>query len=821
MSQGKKSPFRAYNLRKWSQALSLAAFLILLIYLDPLTSADSSGNNIFLRLSPLSGLSVSITARELVTQYWPALVLIAMTLLMGRFFCGWVCPFGTTIDLTDKLFKRKRANENYTGWKIYDGKRLKYYLLAFLLLSLFISRQLVGWFDPLSLATNTYSILIHPYLVVLLAGVFDFLHGFPIVGPLTAPVHELSDKVLFVEREPFFRNHTAFLIIFLGIISFGLVYRRYWCRNLCPLGALLALASIGAYLQRRVRKDCEVCDLCRKGCRMGCITEEGRVTLAGECILCMDCQEVCPSDAIRFRGSSAPQLQEVDLSKRGLVTACLAGVAAVPMLGFNFPWRSGKGHVVIRPPASVDEGEFLARCVRCGECMKVCKTNGLHPTLVEAGLEAAWTPRLIPRIGHCEYTCTLCGHVCPSGAIKPLELSEKQKTAIGKARIDRSRCIPWVGYAGLPSLKKDWHDVNCGVCEEVCPVPTKAIHFNTYTDGKGREIRRPFVREKVCNGCGFCEYVCPVVGRAAIVVEGIQPQIPIKLEESVKFRGEELLPEAIGEWTMLASPLVYAGEGGLYEYIDGAAEPYLSYSYQQVTVVRYGDVRGREVLVEAWTFGTNDDAFGAYTYDRSGSRYDLGNEATISENYLWVWKGRHYLRFEPSGTEVGLDEVSHIAETILDRLPPGESVRPTLLNYLPYEGLLEGRTKFFHSKIILDNIYISDEVIEENVFGLGKGTDVVVAEYMLGEDLPTMKLMLVEYPGDDSAHKAWKSFVELKKSWGESPLLEGTLQCFEDKSGRYSTVYYKGRFLVATFLALDRMWAEDYTRAVGAEISSR
>lgn len=820
MSQGQKSPLRAYNLRKWSQGISLAAFLILLVYLEPLTTAGFVGNDIFLRLSPLAGLGVCLAARELVTQYWPALVLIAMTLFMGRFFCGWVCPFGTTIDLTDKLFTRRRSDESQTGWKIYDGKRLKYYLLAFLLLSLFISRQLVGWFDPLSLVTNTYSILAHPYLVALLSSSFDFLQAFPLIDQLAAPAHEFTDKLLFVERDPFFRNHTAFLIILLGIVSFGLIYRRYWCRNLCPLGAILALVSIGAYLQRRVCKDCEVCGLCQKGCRMGCITEEGKATLAGECILCMDCQEVCPSDAIRFRGSSAPRLQEVDLSKRGLVTACLAGVVAVPMLNFNFPWRFGKGHGVIRPPGSVDEVEFLARCVRCGECMKVCKTNGLHPTLVEAGLEAAWTPRLIPRIGHCDYTCTLCSHVCPSGAIRPLELPRKQRTAIGKARIDRSRCIPWVGYAGLPALRKNWHDVNCGVCEEVCPVPTKAIHFNTYTDKEGREIRRPFVREEVCNGCGFCEYACPVVGRPAIVVEGIQPQLLVEFEVSAGPGGEEIFPEVIGDWTMLASPVVYAGERGLYEYIDGAAEPYLSFTYKQVAVVRYGDVRGREVLVEVWTFGTSDDAFGAYSYDRSGEIYDLGGEATVFENYLWVWEGRYYLRLEPGGADIELDEVSSIAEAVLERLPAEGSVRPSLLEYLPPEGLLEGRTKFFHSRIILDNIYITDVVIEENVFGLGKETNVVIAEYELEKGLPTMKFMIVEYPATDDANAAWEGFVELRRSWGETPLLEGVLQCFEDKSGRYSTVYHKGRFLVATFFAADRLWAEDYTRVAGAKIPS-
>ncbi len=823
MPQERKSPLRAYNLRKWSQALSLAAFLILLLYLDPLTSSDFSARNIFLRLSPLSGLGASIAARELLTQYWPALVLVAMTLFMGRFFCGWVCPFGTTIDLTDKLFKRRRVGEtggHSVGWRPYNGRRLKYYLLAFLLLSLFLSRQVVGWFDPLSLATNTYSILAHPYLVALLSGAFDFLHGLPFIGPLAAPAHELSDKILFVEREPFYRNHTVFFIVFLGIISFGLWFSRYWCRNLCPMGAMLALGSIGAPVQRRVRADCEVCGLCQQGCRMGCITDEGRSTLAGECILCMDCQEICPSDAIRFRGGDTPRLREVDLSKRGLITACVAGMAAIPMLEFNFPWRSGKGHGIIRPPGAVDEQEFLAKCVSCGECMRVCKTNGLHPTLMEAGLEGAWTPRLIPRIGHCDYTCTLCGHVCPSGAIKPLELPKKQVAAIGKARIDRSRCIPWTGYAGLPALKKDWHDVNCGVCEEVCPVPTKAIHFNTYTDGEGRKIMRPFVREEVCNGCGFCEYVCPVVGRAAIVVEGIQPQVPIVLAASAESGSEGGFPEVIGEWTLLSSPTVYEGERGLYEYIDGAAGPYLTYSYQRVTVALYGDVEGREVLVEMWTFATSDDAFGAYSYDRSGEVYDLGDEATVFDNYVWVWKGRYYVRFEPSGKGVGLDEVARIAEAVVDRLPPERSALPALLSYLPKEGLLEGRTKFFHDRLVLDNVYISDEVIQENVFGLGGETDAVVAEYVLDEGQPPMKLMLAEYPDADSASKAWEGLVRLRVAWGESPLMEGVLQCFEDKSGRYSTVYRKGRFLVAVFSAPDRMWAEDYTKAVGAEIPS-
>ncbi|MEK7852482.1 MAG: (4Fe-4S)-binding protein, partial [Planctomycetota bacterium] len=58
-----------------------------------------------------------------------------------------------------------------------------------------------------------------------------------------------------------------------------------------------------------------------------------------------------------------------------------------------------------------------------------------------------WTPKLIPRLGYCDYGCVLCTRVCPSGALKRLALDEKREVSLGKARIDHNRCIPWAGYA--------------------------------------------------------------------------------------------------------------------------------------------------------------------------------------------------------------------------------------------------------------------------------------------------------------------------------------------------------------------------------------
>ncbi len=168
---------------------------------------------------------------------------------------------------------------------------------------------------------------------------------------------------------------------------------------------------------------------------------------------------------------------------------------------------------MIRPPGSLPEREFLKRCVKCGECVKVCITNGLQPTLLEAGIEGIWSPVLVPRIGYCEYRCTLCGQVCPTGAIKKLVLNEKMKVRIGLAMIDKGRCLPHA------------HGIPCIVCEEVCPTSKKAIWFEEArsTDRQGKEtiVKLPRVDLSLCVGCGICEAQCPVVDRPAIYVTNI------------------------------------------------------------------------------------------------------------------------------------------------------------------------------------------------------------------------------------------------------------------------------------------------------------
>jgi MauM/NapG family ferredoxin protein len=476
---------------------------------------------IFLHFDPLILITTLLSSHVVPAALLLSLTTVAFTLVFGRVFCGWVCPLGTLNDFMGHLTPKARRKKH-----VGDGvRRLKYYILVFILVSSLFTLQIAGLADPISLLIRSLAVAAEPAVNLMAHTVFDLLYraDIPVVTTISEAIYAFLKRFVLAFHQPFFYQGIVIGLIFAAILLANLYRRRFWCNGLCPLGALLGLITRISPLKRAVGKSCTSCNLCVQECRTGAAADLKGKWKKAECVMCGECQEDCPEDAVRFGfvSSKAGKAAGVDLRRRGLITSLISGIFITPLVRTN-PLNKRREGKLIRPPGALPEDEFLRRCVRCGECMKVCLTNGLQPALLEAGLEGIWTPRFDFSVGYCQYYCTLCGQVCPTGALRELSQEEKARTKIGLAYIDKNRCIPYA------------QGVECIVCEEHCPTPDKAIKFElveTMTPKGRKHIRQPVVDLKLCIGCGICEYKCPLHDQPAIICT--------RLGES---RAEELLP---------------------------------------------------------------------------------------------------------------------------------------------------------------------------------------------------------------------------------------------------------------------------------------
>jgi polyferredoxin len=523
--------------RRASQILFFALFLVLLRSEFLASLPETTGNarlrypvSIFLQADPLAAISNAVSTHALYKGLLWSLVIIIPTFFLGRFFCGWVCPLGALNQFFSHFkSERKRGKQllesnHYKRWQT-----LKYYLLIALLVSVLFGGQFLAILDPISLSVRSLGLSLLPAINY---GVNAFLNGLDgsQVGALrfaASVLHLVLDATVLSLKQPYFRQGFFLGLIFMVILALNFRITRFWCRALCPLGALLGLLSRWSILGlEKQASGCEDCNRCLLHCQGGDEPIPGTPWRKAECHLCFNCVDDCPKHAIRFKffPGTATTVEGPNLTRRRVLTSVVAGAVALPL------FRSMPGLTVqrdarlIRPPGALDEKDFLARCVRCGECMKACPNDALHPTLAEAGIEGIWTPTLVPRIGYCEPSCVLCSQVCPTGAIwetnsrKKGWVKEEADTSakpirIGTAFFDRGRCLPWAMAT------------ECIVCEEWCPTSPKAIYLRPaeVVDANGtiKQVLQPYVDPQRCVGCGACEFACPVKVRPAVYVTSI------------------------------------------------------------------------------------------------------------------------------------------------------------------------------------------------------------------------------------------------------------------------------------------------------------
>jgi formate hydrogenlyase subunit 6/NADH:ubiquinone oxidoreductase subunit I len=477
--------------------------------------------NAFFRLDPLAGSTAMMASRTLLSFFWPLLLVVPLTLVFGRLFCGWICPLGGALDLTARAGARKGKSAPGPPFRP-GGVRLREGALVMVLAGSLAGLDLAGVLDPLSLLIRTLAMGVTPPLEAAARGILSLAYS---AGGALRSVAEPPGRFAFSHllsfRQPAFHLSLLFLLLGAALVFAETRERRAWCRTLCPAGALFGCLSARAPLAPRVAAaSCVSCGKCASVCPMGALRQaQGLSTGTGkepysirrkECSGCGACLEACPQGCISYGPGARPagEAGPLSLSRRHFLAAAAAG-AALPLAELALPRESALPADFIRPPGAAREKEFLRRCLRCGECMRVCLTNGIQPAGLETGAAGLWTPRLDMRLGYCEYNCTLCGQVCPTDAIAQMHPVEKRAARIGTAVFDRDLCIPYA------------RGEQCLVCEEHCPTPRKAIVFEegTVAGPKGpARVLLPRVVRGLCIGCGICENKCPLQGKAAIRV---------------------------------------------------------------------------------------------------------------------------------------------------------------------------------------------------------------------------------------------------------------------------------------------------------------
>ena len=502
--------------RKAVQYASLSAFLLLFL-LTKQGGWPADLVNLAMRLDPLLMLAHLLSSRTFLLGSTLALLVILATVVFGRAWCSWICPLGTILDIFSLKRSRGKRLPPPEAWR-----KVKYGLLMVILVAALLSNLTLLVFDPLTILFRSLGVAIWPAIDQIVTYLERSLFQISLLSrPVSTFDQWIRPGILPIEPS-FYRDTVLFASIFLGVIAVNLFASRFWCRYLCPLGGLLGLISKLALFRREVGEQCKGCTVCASLCPTGTIDpQKGYASDPSECTLCLDCLEACPRSLVAFSPRiSLAKWNAYDPDRRDALLAIGAAVTGVALFQSNWLSKREPPHL-LRPPgvrkANPDVVAFT-NCIRCSECIRTCPTSALQPAVFDAGLEGVWTPLLIPRLGYCDYSCNACGLVCPVQAIPPLTLDEKRQEIIGKAYIDQDRCIAWADHG------------DCVVCEEMCPVPDKAIQLEEAqvwgADQSTLTVKLPHVLRDRCIGCGICEYKCPVNGTAAIRVFVPETEVP-------------------------------------------------------------------------------------------------------------------------------------------------------------------------------------------------------------------------------------------------------------------------------------------------------
>jgi polyferredoxin len=356
--------------RTWVRVRRVVQLLFLALFVWLFLKAEFGGQNhlawpvdLFFRFDPLILAAHLLSFSPLVAGLFWSLLFVALTFLLGRFFCGWICPLGTTLDCARRLLFAPRTDRGVAArWR-----RGKYYLLIGLLVGALFSLNLAGLFDPLSLLYRSLAIVFYPaFGYAVYKGGLTLYHLGPPITYISEPLYQFFKATLLPFRPLVYVLPFLTLVLFALVVAAERIDRRFWCRAFCPLGALYGFIARFSLLRRRPAALCPDCGDCTETCKMAAFAlGEPSPHQHAECQLCLRCLEACDKEGrVSFSWASKAPRAPLDLGRRQVITAVATGAVALPLVRLR-SLALKPDEFLIRPPGAQSEAELLSRCIRC------------------------------------------------------------------------------------------------------------------------------------------------------------------------------------------------------------------------------------------------------------------------------------------------------------------------------------------------------------------------------------------------------------------------------------------------------------------------
>lgn len=442
------------------------------------------------------------------------LLLVLLTLIVGRVYCSIICPLGIMQDAVSWISghrKKKRYRFCYSPAKN---------ILRYTMLGIFIIAMVAG--------IGSIAALLEPYGSYGRIANNLFAPFYKWANNMTAYFAERADSYAFYETDVYIKSIPTFiiaLVTFIFIVILAWRNGRTYCNTICPVGTVLGFISRYSLFRITIDKNkCNACGLCSRKCKASCIDGSKHAVDYSRCVMCMDCIDTCKHGAISYRlhrkkratAQSANDCNKtgiIDKSRRNFLTTTALVATATTLKAQRNKVDGGLAVIEdkkvpnritpIVPPGAISARNFTQHCTACQLCVSACPNEILRPS---SDLLTLMQPEMGYERGYCRPECTKCSEVCPSGAIRPINVSDKSSIQIGHAVWIKENCIPLTD------------GVECGNCARHCP--TGAIQMVPSDPQDYNSLKIPAVNTERCIGCGACENLCPSRPFSAIYVEG-------------------------------------------------------------------------------------------------------------------------------------------------------------------------------------------------------------------------------------------------------------------------------------------------------------